>query len=194
VSTRPVSSIQPAELEGFEEVMEVDHPDLFTVPGFASSDECRELIQAWHAGSAEAVRHDHAGPWGHFDARVVRTSPNGPAAPAIRRLAHAAAAEVTRRWGCQVRVEPPQLVVWPAPHGQWWHKDVPPKGDDGRRFSSILYLNDGFTGGCTCFRDLGLKVRPAPGTLLSFRFDLFHGVENVTDGERYTLATWHKLA
>lgn len=190
----PVSSLPPAELDGFAEAEVVEHPDVFTVGDFAGLDDCRELIQAWREGQADAL--PMGGPWAHFDRRILR-SETTHAWTVAKMLADGAAGEVEVRWSPDrdVVAEAPQLVWWPAPHGQWWHEDVPPDGtDDQRRYTSILYLNDGFAGGCTCFQSLRLKVRPVAGALVCFRTHLVHGVEDVREGERFTLASWHRVA
>ena len=62
-----------------------------------------------------------------------------------------------------------------------------------RDYSSVLYLNDDFTGGETYFYNYNYEVKPEPGTVILFSSgkDHIHGVNEVLSGERYTMATWY---
>ncbi|AET72630.1 hypothetical protein P29A0810_039 [Synechococcus phage S-CAM8] len=78
------------------------------------------------------------------------------------------------------------LVDWEAPIHQpihqdfWWHT-----------WTSILYLNDDFEGGCT-YVD-GESIKPKKGAMIMFQGRYVqHGVEPVISGHRYTIATWYK--
>lgn len=73
-----------------------------------------------------------------------------------------------------------------------------PHVDDGaewqnhnRKISTILFLNDDFTGGELEFTKHGLKVKPKTGTVLVFpsSFAFPHQVLP-PDGNRYTVVTW----
>lgn len=60
-----------------------------------------------------------------------------------------------------------------------------------REYSSIIYLNNNFEGGEIFFSNFGnLKPNMDPGTLLIFPGNLkyLHGVTEVTNGIRYTIA------
>ncbi len=58
-----------------------------------------------------------------------------------------------------------------------------------RHYSSILYLNDGFTGGETYFES-GYQTKPEAGSLVVFPSGMKHGVKKITNGIRFTLAMW----
>lgn len=71
-----------------------------------------------------------------------------------------------------------------------------PKHVDGASdrtvYTTVLYLNDNFTGGMTYFDD-GTMVAPKPGRLFGFDGDRIpHGVTPVDKGTRYSLAAWWK--
>lgn len=58
-------------------------------------------------------------------------------------------------------------------------------------FSSVTYLNDNFTGGKTYFVD-DFEVKPKTGRTLYFDGQCYeHGVTEVKDSDRYTLAIWY---
>lgn len=68
--------------------------------------------------------------------------------------------------------------------------------DDGnsfhyRKYSSVLYLNDNYTGGHTYFKDLEIDVVPKQGKLIVYPSseNYAHGVSKV-EGDRYTLSMW----
>ena len=58
-------------------------------------------------------------------------------------------------------------------------------------FAAMLYLNDDFSGGHTCFEDF--DVAPEPGKLIIFSNSQYlHHVNKVEDGERFVLSFWYK--
>jgi hypothetical protein len=64
-----------------------------------------------------------------------------------------------------------------------------PSDVDESTHSLVLSLNDNFEGGGTYFFDSDTTIRPATGSVLSFRGDsIFHGGAAVTKGIRYILA------
>lgn len=61
-----------------------------------------------------------------------------------------------------------------------------------RDLSTLIYLNNGFTGGDLVFPDLGVRIIPEPGLLVTFpsTHHFEHGVEPVISGNRYTIVNW----
>lgn len=62
-------------------------------------------------------------------------------------------------------------------------------------YAGVLYINDDYCGGELFFTKFGLKLKPAPGTLMIFpgTEEFEHGVEYVTEGPvRYNLPTFIK--
>lgn len=68
--------------------------------------------------------------------------------------------------------EEPQLVQYQFGQQFTWHYDYIPQtllDDSGNRLGTlIVYLNDVNSGGCTCFKDLNIQVRPQIGKALLF--------------------------
>ena len=57
--------------------------------------------------------------------------------------------------------------------------------------AAMLYLNDNFGGGCTCFEDF--EVKPQSGKLIIFSNSLYlHHVSKVENSERFVLSFWYK--
>lgn len=64
-----------------------------------------------------------------------------------------------------------------------------------RVFTSIVYLNSGFSGGATTFPTKKIDVVPFPGKLVAFPCsrDYVHGVRPVKDGPRVVIPTWYQM-
>ncbi len=110
--------------------------------------------------------------------------------------------------GCQ----PLQFLVYGAgdfytPHRDSTHESEAPAASQVRKVAAVVFLNgqsreaseDTFCGGALTFYGLlrdpraaraGLPLEGEEGLLVAFRADTLHGVEPVTAGERYTVATW----
>ena len=57
-------------------------------------------------------------------------------------------------------------------------------------FAAMLYLNNNFSGGCTCFEDF--EVKPEPGKLIIFSNSQYlHYVSKVEGDERFVLSFWY---
>ena len=84
-------------------------------------------------------------------------------------------------------------ALWKPPNGEAiWKKSV------DRDLSIVFFLNKGgkdFEGGDLVFPNLGVRVRPEPGTLVCFPSNRFyvHGVEPVTQGMRYSIVSWGRV-
>jgi len=57
-----------------------------------------------------------------------------------------------------------------------------------RYVSSLIYLNDNFTGGQTFVGKK--KFKPKQGAALIFKSNVIHGVTKIEDGVRGTIASW----
>lgn len=73
------------------------------------------------------------------------------------------------------------------------HRDSGPAHPE-RVLSLLLYLNDDFEGGTTCFPSRDLEVRPVPGMGVLFDSSLAHSGEPVLRGRKFAMVTWlHKV-
>jgi len=75
------------------------------------------------------------------------------------------------------------------PHSDSTGNNGEENGTSSRKFSSLLYLNDQFSGGNLWFPNQEIEVIPKPNTLVVFpaTFDYLHGVKQVTSGIRYSI-------
>lgn len=69
------------------------------------------------------------------------------------------------------------------------HRDSGPAHPE-RVLSLLLYLNDDFEGGGTCFPSQALEVRPVPGMGVLFDSSLAHSGEPVLSGRKFAMVTW----
>ena len=99
-----------------------------------------------------------------------------------------------------IYLEYTNLVYWGVgmklePHADNFWIDDPqkPHYTSNRDYSSVLYLNNDFTGGETYFRDYNYSITPKPGKLVIFTSGAkhIHGVTEILSGKRYTMATWY---
>lgn len=77
--------------------------------------------------------------------------------------------------------------LWRAPDGDiFWRKST------DRDLSTVIFLNDDFTGGDFVFPEFRLRIRPEPGLLICFpsTYEYLHGVEPVLTGTRYSIVNW----
>jgi hypothetical protein len=75
------------------------------------------------------------------------------------------------------------------PHSDSTGNNGEDNGTSARKFSSLIYLNNQFSGGNLWFPNQELEVVPKPNTLVIFPsgFDYLHGVKQVTSGIRYSI-------
>lgn len=82
-----------------------------------------------------------------------------------------------------------QIVMWPPGSSMKPHLD--PENDI---FACLIYLNDSYFGGETCFKRnifFNKIVKPETGKLVVFsNSKILHWVNEVKNGTRYTLALW----
>jgi len=82
-----------------------------------------------------------------------------------------------------------QIVHWPKGSFQPLHLD---NASQDTTLSSICYLNEGYKGGQTYFKDKTL-FSPKTGRILFFDGKHYlHGVKKVLSNDRYVLAIWYK--
>lgn len=93
-----------------------------------------------------------------------------------------------------------QLVRWlpgneQHPHADSENPDGSPHPYPWRSHASILYLNEDYEGGSIYFPQHDLDLRPKPGTMVTFpgTSEYMHGVNKITAGERYSIASFWTL-
>ena len=89
-----------------------------------------------------------------------------------------------KKYDENILLETCQIVKWPTGSFMKPHKDPP-----GDVFAAIVYLNDDYIGGETCFEDM--RIIPETGKLVIFsNCELLHWVNMIENTTRYTLSLW----
>ena len=82
------------------------------------------------------------------------------------------------------------VVRWPVGTFMKPHIDPHRPDQEPDLFAAVLYLNDDFDGGYTCFD--GYEIKPKMGKLLIFSNSIYeHSVSKVVNGERFALSIWY---
>lgn len=89
------------------------------------------------------------------------------------------------------------IVRWPSGFSQTPHADAcsnngQPNEYHYRSYGAIIYLNESFSGGLTYYPNLEMSIEPRIGRLAIHPGDAqhLHGVSEVTNGVRYTIASF----
>lgn len=162
---------------------------IFSIPDFLNQAECAELIDL-----AEAKG---------FVSAAVRTSEGQRSMPSVRdneRAILESEGWVASLWkrlagvpfptlGGEVPLGlPKELRFYKYSNGQRFkmHKDGPwTENGVTSKFTFLIYLNDGFVGGDTDFRDF--RIPPQMGSALLFIHDTWHEGAAVVQGTKYVL-------
>jgi hypothetical protein len=83
-----------------------------------------------------------------------------------------------------------QLVRYRAGGFFYTHQDAIESPKEWRKLSFVVYLNDDFAGGATCFPSFGVNVRPRTGYALLFAPHCVHYADAVAAGEKYIFSFW----
>jgi len=82
------------------------------------------------------------------------------------------------------------VVRWPSGTFMRPHIDPHRPNQEPDLFAAVLYLNDDFDGGHTCFNEC--EIKPETGKLLIFSNSIYeHSVSKVVNGERFALSIWY---
>jgi hypothetical protein len=183
-----------SELRG---ISSISKPGVVTeVRDFAELDECERVIASYER-CREA--HSHKVGDGFFDFRVLWINSFPTAENETRRILQSwrkRAVEVLRQSvGVPLYSDTVQVVRWTGqvmpPHQDDRHPDGRPHKTPWRKWASIIYLNDDFDGGEIYFPETANVYRPIAGALIFFEGCLWHGVQPVSRGIRYTSPSWY---
>lgn len=151
---------------------------------------CTALVEAYRANIDQYGWKNKVGFWSY---RLINAHdlPAGSALrTTLREIGDSVIGSISREWKQDASIQVSQLVSWPAGTSQGAHTD---SYFSDTRFAAILYLNADYAGGET-FLDLPegtRRIKPETGRLLVFEGSLIpHGVEEISEGNRYTNAMW----
>lgn len=143
--------------------------------------ECQKLIDIYYKNQDGWQVHDLTDPINLSHIRVDKHISDILVEKLLTHI-HSLYKEVHLDWG--------DIVHWPQGAYQDLHFDT---AKNNTVLSSITYLNDEFGGGETYFEE-GVIVTPKKGRTVVFNgAKYFHGVKEVLNGSRYTVAIWYRL-
>lgn len=96
--------------------------------------------------------------------------------------------QVCKSFDENIRLDYPTVIRWPVgtfmkPHYDNSYQDNPDV------FAALVYLNDNYDGGHTCFEEF--EIKPKTGKLVIFSNSQYlHHVSKVEGGERFVLSLW----
>ena len=176
-------------------------PDVFTVAGVFTAEECSALIER-----AESIGFDAASVRTPSGAKMMTKIRNNDRVnlddPELADLMWSRVASLLPTLDDQQPVSVDnRLRFYRYEPGQEFkrHKDGAVTNDDGctSKLSYLIYLNGNFDGGATTFRDYVGKgesrqilehiVTPVTGTALLFRHERWHEGSALTSGRKYVL-------
>lgn len=175
--------------------------DIGTIDGFLSADECES-----HIANSETQGYDDAPVTTERGAVMMKDVRNNDrvmvddaecAAALYERLAPFVPARFKKKWRPVGLNERLRFYRYDVGQQFDWHLDGCFERPNGERsfFTFLVYLNDGYEGGGTSFRDDGygtikvgmLQVRPRAGTALIFHHPIPHRGDPVMAGRKYVL-------
>jgi prolyl 4-hydroxylase len=176
-----------------------DSPDVVLVPRLFSTAECDHLVQAVQADFRPSfvvslqTGQEERDPVRTSDGAVVHWLIEDPAIHALH-LRLAAASGTSAEQG-----EPLQILRYRPGQEYRTHRDAVPGFENQRVVTALVYLNEGYEGGETCFVRTGLKVKGKKGDALIFRNTLPDGRSDpasehaglpVTKGTKLLASRW----
>jgi prolyl 4-hydroxylase len=152
-----------------------DSPDVVLIPRLFSAAECDHLVQVVQSDFRPSfvvsliTGREERDPVRTSDGAVVHWLIEDPAIHALH-LRLAAASGTSVRQG-----EPLQILRYTTGQEYRTHRDAVAGFDNQRVITMLVYLNEGYEGGETCFVRTGLKVKGRKGDALLFRNTLADG-------------------
>jgi prolyl 4-hydroxylase len=152
-----------------------ESPDVVLIPRLFSAAECDHLVQVVRSDFRPSfvvsliTGQEERDPVRTSDGAVVHWLIEDPAIHALH-LRLAAASGTSVRQG-----EPLQILRYNPGQEYRTHRDAVPGFENQRVITMLVYLNEGYEGGETCFVRTGLKVKGKKGDALLFRNTLADG-------------------
>jgi SM-20-related protein len=189
---------------------------LYVAERFLEPDLCQELCAEISAGIHEPGTVGSKGADSVVDRevrRVTRATISGASRDVVRERQLGRMSEIATYFGqALVDCQQPQFLRYITGDFYQRHWDATVREDSAptslaRKVSTVLFLNASsrepqpgtYGGGALTFyslfegpdyEDLGVPLEAEPGLLVAFNSHVPHGVELVTHGERFTIATW----
>jgi prolyl 4-hydroxylase len=177
-------------------------PLLLTIDNFLKASECEEIINySWPWKRSGGYDHStHASKeTPERTSSTVFINSKDPTIPKVLKNINSKISEFFKI--DYSKLEPPQLQRYEPgqlyiPHWDYFFHG--PHINNNRVCTTIIYLNDNFTGGTTTFPKLNKVIQPKQGKILYFEYDYIqeqnvltmHSGDKVLNGSKYIVTTW----
>lgn len=193
------------------------HFGLFVREQFFDERACAEIVAEMQSCQAESATVYGRGASGTIDGtarKSLRCAPNAETTLFVRQKLSECKAEVEEYFSRSLgEVEEPQFLRYGVGDFFVAHQDgntgLLRLDSDARLVSVVILLSHGseirggsentYSGGALVFHDrhayplrAELSLARNPGTLIAFRSETTHEVTPVTNGERYSIASWYR--
>ncbi|WP_422924225.1 2OG-Fe(II) oxygenase [Singulisphaera sp. PoT] len=163
---------------------------------FLSPQECADIIQCAKTLTTWDTRAQ-----GYWNSRIAHATEflNPAARDQLVEIRKRVGREIRQSYGLTqpITADTLQIVRWPegfdqAPHADAENPNGAPHPYAWRAFASLIYVNNDYEGGQIFFPNQRLAPKITPGMLVFFpgTLEYLHGVTKVTQGVRYTVASF----
>jgi hypothetical protein len=150
------------------------------IDNILSAEECNELITLYGQNTEYCHHHNGTYPLNIHNARIASERIKSLIDKILNRVYNI---------NKDIELEWIEIVKWPTGTFQLLHLDT---ASDETVFTSITYLNDQFDGGKTYMED-GTNIGIVTARTVAFDgMKYTHGVKEVTEGTRFTVAAWYR--
>ena len=158
---------------------------IYTEENFISPDECQELIELSKSNQNEISYGDES-----RGGNTYLTTLDGIYFESQKNNAVDRVTKVCKTFDSRVIIDYAGVVRWPSGTFMKPHIDPHRPNQEPDLFAAVVYLNDDFDGGYTCFDEY--EIKPEIGKLLIFSNSVYeHSVSEIKNGERFALSIWY---
>ncbi|MAL47047.1 2OG-Fe(II) oxygenase [Hyphomonas sp.] len=162
---------------------------------FASKSHCNQILTYLRQHTSQTYNLDNTRPWFENNNIFYEKIEDPYIKNLVRNYIIKLSSAATLHFKEEIYPHYTDLVLWNKGKFMEGHVDDGQGSDDEirkilkpRHVSSLIYLNDNFTGGETY---VGKKIfKPQQGAALIFKSNALHGVTKVKEGVRGTIASW----
>ena len=155
---------------------------------FVSKAHCNQIYSYLRDNTGQTYTSDNTRPWFENNNIFYTKIDNPYIKNIVRNYIIKSSIEISSYFKETIYPHYTDLVLWHRGKSMEAHVDNGLDILKPRYVSSIIYLNDNFTGGKT-FVDKK-EFTPEQGAALIFKSDIKHGVTEVKKGARGTIASW----
>lgn len=168
---------------------------ILQISKFVNSNDCQQIWQYLKDHTSNTYKEDNTRPWLENNNLFYSSIKNEFIKNLILKYVFKTSIIISHKYKCEVYPHYTDLVVWNKGKSMEEHVD---NGEGNnieikeklspRHFTSLIYLNNEFKGGQTFIKNKIIK--PELGKLVVFKSNVKHGVKEIKEGIRGTIASW----